>query len=437
MALSPRQKWSYPNENQDPWWPAYQAQINAQDASVYSLREDKNAVLMGGGTFTFDATGSTLDWSDTIELLAAPTGRLWQAPAGVVSMTEGSILFVTLPRAPIQNTGISIGVTNALPDVLMDDRLVIGVRRNDRVYFRNGSVLGDGESLPILESNISDSIDAYERTGTFGIPVGDSGVESTYGRVMFPGSLVGVSAEINKDVTGGTITVDVKVNGAVKLTVQLDTSSPTFAQATVTGGTHPVAAGDQISVEYTASGYANVGSLDAGLTVNVCLVSGGVAVNLASVSDASASQKGVTLLSVDPAVATAPIAYAQNDPGVPRTDSINVFTRALGSQTYTLVDAPVVSINAGLSNAFELEITATRQLGNPINLQDGFSYKFRIINGGPGGWTLTYDSAWKFPGGILPNFSTAPGPGTAGAVSYIYAESDGTYLYCRYELDIK
>jgi len=427
VPLSNRQKWSYPNADQDPWFVAYDAQVQAQDASVYALRETLNALVMSGGTFTFSAAGNSLDWSGIIDVLAAPTGRLWQAPAAGITLNEGEIAFMTLSRAPVQNVGISVESAAVLPDVLRDDRVVLAVRRNNRCYFRNGVVLQAEESTEVFQSSDS-SAKAYERTGTFGVPLGSTTNEATFGRVLFDGSIIGLSVEITRTLTAGTVTVNLKKNTATVASLVLDLTDPDFKQNTFTGGALTVLAGDQISVEVDAAGYVNGDTLDAGLTVNTAFLAQGIVFNLATVANASSTARGVTQLSVDPAVATVPIAYGSNDPVVARTDALGVFTRAQGATTSPLVDAATVAINAGLSNTFELTVGGNRQMGNPTNLQDGFEYIFRIIQDGTGGWDLTYDTAWKFPSAVLPIFSVA-GPGDPAAVSMIRAVSDGTLLH--------
>ncbi len=433
MPISNRQKWAYPNEDQDPWFVLFDGTIQAQDASVYALRETLNSLVMNGGTFTFSASGNSLDWTTTIDVLAAPTGRLWQAPAAGVTLNEGEMVFVTMSRAPVQNVGVSVETAAALPDVLRDDRVVLAVRRGNRCYFRNGAVLQAEESAEVFQGGDS-SVKAYERTGTFGVPVGSSTNEATYGRILFDGSVIGISAEITRAVTAGTVTVNLKKNAATIASVVLSTTDTLFKQSTFSAGAFTVAATDQISVEVVAAGYTNADTLDAGLTVNVVFLAQGVVFNLATVADASSTAKGVTALSIDPAVATSPIAYGTNDPIVARTDTLQVFTRAQGAATTVLAEAPTVAVNAGLSNTFQLTLTANRIMGNPTNLQAGFTYRFVIIQDGTGGWNLTYGSAWKFPSGTLPDFSVA-GPGDPAAVSVITAVSDGTSLFCTTDLD--
>lgn len=153
MPTSPRLALPYPAENQDPWFDAFEALVNAIDSSLYAEQEDRNTLLMRGGMFSFDAGADQLSWSDTIELLSASVGFLWTVAANTVIIEDGQVLYAVTVRAPTVNTGLTIGVSAQLPSgVDGNDYLVLAVRRSNRIYFRNGNILQDGQSLNILET---------------------------------------------------------------------------------------------------------------------------------------------------------------------------------------------------------------------------------------------------------------------------------------------
>ena len=145
---SPRLNWPFPNEDQDPWFEKFRAFINAVDASFFTTREDKNFVLFGGGTVSFSATTGLLSWTSPLEAVAATTGFHWNIPApvtaGSVTLQDGEFFFVELTRAPqsVQSLAPIAGSrinTN-------DNSLVIAQRLGSAVIFRNGAVIGDGQS---------------------------------------------------------------------------------------------------------------------------------------------------------------------------------------------------------------------------------------------------------------------------------------------------
>ena len=86
MATSPRMGWPYPEENQDPFWDAFTAFVAAQDASVFALKEDRDFLIMKGGTVSFTASSGLLSWSQAIEM-SLPTpdwSRTWNGSSGMI-----------------------------------------------------------------------------------------------------------------------------------------------------------------------------------------------------------------------------------------------------------------------------------------------------------------------------------------------------------------
>jgi hypothetical protein len=134
--------WPYPDEHQDPWYDAFVGLMTAMDFSGYAAREDRNIVLMGGGTIAFDAALNTLTWSAPLYLLAPITGFLWAIPAGSVTLFDGRLLYTDLVRAPQAPTTLAGVVANQVPS--SDTAFLLAVRRGTRVFWRNGAVSIDG-----------------------------------------------------------------------------------------------------------------------------------------------------------------------------------------------------------------------------------------------------------------------------------------------------
>lgn len=150
MPTSPRQNWPYPEENQDPFFDQFQAMVEAQDASVFALREDRDIFIMGGGTVEFTLSSGLLSWSAPIELNSAPTGFKWTLPTGSVNLSSGDYIYVTLPHNPLSGINIAASVASHLPTENPDNTFVLGLRNGDRLYFRDGKVLLDGQSIQLF-----------------------------------------------------------------------------------------------------------------------------------------------------------------------------------------------------------------------------------------------------------------------------------------------
>lgn len=139
MPNSSRMKWSYPAEGADPWFTAFQAMVNAMDTSGFASREDRQLILMEGGVFSFSSTTGILTWSLPLEILAGITGFRWAVAAGSVTLQEGEMIYVDLVRAPTQNRTLTLTVTSQIPST--DVACFIAIRRNNKIYFRDGRIL--------------------------------------------------------------------------------------------------------------------------------------------------------------------------------------------------------------------------------------------------------------------------------------------------------
>ena len=123
--------------------------------------------------------------------------------------------------------------------------------------------------------------DTYERQASFNVPEGTVAplVESTVGGIIITGSIVGLSAELLRPVTSGTVDVVSKINGAPAISVQLSfPANPAVVSGTAISGTHPVAIDDVVTVEISTSGYINADTLPSGLAVTVAFSAASAAI---------------------------------------------------------------------------------------------------------------------------------------------------------------
>ena len=159
MPNTPRMRWPFPAENTKPHYDALVSLYAQQDASGYASREDRHIIIQGGGDLEYEATTGVLSWASNIELLAAITGFNWVLPAGQVTLDDGELFYVDLVRAPTLNRTIAATVASQVPST--DIALLIGARRGDKVYFRNGSAISDGEILGDISSGGGGGVDNF------------------------------------------------------------------------------------------------------------------------------------------------------------------------------------------------------------------------------------------------------------------------------------
>lgn len=92
--------------------------------------------------------------------------------------------------------------------------------------------------------------------------------------------------------------------------------------------------------------------------------------------------------------------------------------------TQTLSDGANIAWDMDSGGFATVTIAGDRQLSNPSHMRNGSSYILIVKQDGSGGHHLTYDTAYKWPGGTAPTV-------TAGinAVSILTFVSDGTSMY--------
>lgn len=92
-----------------------------------------------------------------------------------------------------------------------------------------------------------------------------------------------------------------------------------------------------------------------------------------------------------------------------------------GYGVHVLTDAATLALDASLGDNWRVTLGGNRTLANPTNPIDGQVINLRIAQDGTGGRTLSYGSAFKFPGGVAPVLSTA-----ANARDFLSAQYDAT-----------
>lgn len=90
--------------------------------------------------------------------------------------------------------------------------------------------------------------------------------------------------------------------------------------------------------------------------------------------------------------------------GAPQTVLASLQQLGAGG-SIALTDAATIATNAALGNNFYVVLGGNRTLGNPTNLQDGRTYKWKVRQDATGNRTLAYGSKFIFPGGA-PTAST-------------------------------
>lgn len=187
MPFSTRMKWPFPREGQDPWFDPFNSMVQAMDTSGFASRENDAIALMNGGILAFNSSTGLVSWDGTIEVLAGLSGFVWQIAPSQISLQEGDVLFIDAPRAPTGNVVLSPKKASRVPNT--DRAIFLAVRRGGVVFWRNGKVLVDGESIKLFEvSGGGAVISVAGKTGSVTLDIADiSGIGSptTVGQVLY------------------------------------------------------------------------------------------------------------------------------------------------------------------------------------------------------------------------------------------------------------
>ena len=149
MANTPRMQWPFPSADAANWYQALESFANAQDASAFAAREDRNVRLTAGGEISFTESTGVVTWSQDLEIPDPITGFLVTIPANSVTIADGQYAYITIPRRPLQNVTAAITVAGTIPSA--DDTLVLFLRKSNTLYFREGQVLRDGERVVLFD----------------------------------------------------------------------------------------------------------------------------------------------------------------------------------------------------------------------------------------------------------------------------------------------
>jgi|GEM_PF-4768641 len=105
--------------------------------------------------------------------------------------------------------------------------------------------------------------------------------------------------------------------------------------------------------------------------------------------------------------------------------TLGVWSKNQSVTPFALTSGATVAIDASKSNNFTLTMGAACKLSNPTNLTAGMVLNFAVDQDATGGRALTFDTMFKFPGGVAPTWVT-----TASAKNFLSAYYDGSVLRC-------
>lgn len=141
-------EWTFPSEEEDPWYDRFVDFIRSLDASGFAAREDRNIILSGGGTISWD-TGTGLTWTSPFRIFSPSTGFFTLLQPTTIALADGEVIRFDVVRHPGQNNNVAPESAPYAKNT--DNSMLLGMRVGDNFYFRSGQAMGDGDSFTELE----------------------------------------------------------------------------------------------------------------------------------------------------------------------------------------------------------------------------------------------------------------------------------------------
>lgn len=100
----------------------------------------------------------------------------------------------------------------------------------------------------------------------------------------------------------------------------------------------------------------------------------------------------------------------------------------ISSGEYELTDAATIAIDASFGSCFRVTLTASRTMGAPANPSHAQVMVLRIIQGGSGSYTLSWNAAFAFSSDLpAPTLSTTVGK--YDVLGFLYNGTLSKWLY--------
>jgi hypothetical protein len=104
---------------------------------------------------------------------------------------------------------------------------------------------------------------------------------------------------------------------------------------------------------------------------------------------------------------------------------------AVAPAVVSLRDAAIISVDAARGNDFRLTVTGNHTLGNPRHPAPGQKAVFQVTQGGAGGYTLSYGTAYQFTARRpQPVLSTAAGQ--TDLLFFVYNAARSSWLFVAF-----
>jgi len=152
VKLTPRNKFPYPEEREEPFYDTFRAGMLAEDNAHWANADNGNLVFWSNAEFSWDAPTDTLSWDDVIYVSGLADSFPAHIPAGSMVIRPSEVVFFQMPRFLQAVTALTLYRGNRifLDGARLHDLRLFVMRRADTVYFQGQLSMTNGQTGPLF-----------------------------------------------------------------------------------------------------------------------------------------------------------------------------------------------------------------------------------------------------------------------------------------------
>ena len=152
MKLTPRNRFPYPEEREEPFYGNFVAGLIAEDHAHWANADNGNLTYYSSAVVSWDAGTNTLDWDDVVFITGFADSYPAFLPAGSINIQDGEVVFFKMPRYLKAPTELTLYRSNRifLEGVRLHDLRLFVARIGTTLYFSDGLSMLTGQSGPLF-----------------------------------------------------------------------------------------------------------------------------------------------------------------------------------------------------------------------------------------------------------------------------------------------
>lgn len=138
-------RYTYPREDEDPFFESIVATFNQVDVGIYQAKNLIQSFLCGGGTVAWNSGTQVLTWTDDFKIPIVMSGFVLNLKYGPdnanrsVLLQNGEFMYVQVPTMLTANVTKNMSKGTQLSYI--DGLFVVAYNCQNILYLRNGSIL--------------------------------------------------------------------------------------------------------------------------------------------------------------------------------------------------------------------------------------------------------------------------------------------------------